>query len=137
MSLVATLETLQKSPLSAADAATVREFQSQFSIDDDDPLVVVLALMVRSQLILGTAPDLLQQKVKETIELHRIALREQAGLLAKELVSDIVSALLQQQKNLEKNLAVIWRVRLIWAGIGAAAAAGLFGLAITLVGLLK
>ncbi|WP_304350780.1 hypothetical protein [Comamonas testosteroni] len=133
MSLVTTLEALQKSPLSAEDANKVREFQNQFQIDDEDPLVVVLALMMKSQLIIDSAPDLLQQKVIETIELHKTNLREQAVLSAKELVSDIAATLLHQQKN----LAVVWRLRLMWAGIGAGAASVLFVLAIVLVGFLK
>lgn len=133
MNLVATLEALKKSPLSAEEANMVREFQSLFEIDDDDPLVVVLAIMIRSQLIIDTAPDLLQQKVTETIELHRSNLREQAVLSAKELVGDIAATLMTQQKD----LGAVWRIRLIWGGYGAGAAALLFGLAIGLVSVLK
>jgi len=133
MTLVSTIEALKKSPLSTDEASMVREFQSQFGIDDDDPLVVVLAIMIRSQIILETAPDLLQQKVIETIELHKTNLREQAVLSAKELVADIAATILNQQKN----LTVIWRQRLIWAGIGAGMATLLFVLSITLVKLIK
>lgn len=129
MSLVTTLEGLKKSPLSAQEASTVREFQNQFEIDDDDPLVIVLAIMLRSQLIIDTAPDLLQQKVNETIELHLTNLRSQANLSAKEIVGDIAATLMGQQKL----LGLDWRQRLIWAAIGAGFAALFFGLAIAMV----
>lgn len=89
MSLIATVERLQKRPLTAAEVETLNEFQRTFQVDDDDPLVVVLAILARSQLALDEAPELLQQKVNETIELHRIALREQSVVIAKELIVDI------------------------------------------------
>lgn len=133
MNLVAHIEALKKSPLTNEEANMVREFQSQFEIDDDDPLIVVLAIMIRSQLIIDTAPDLLQQKVTETIELHRSNLREQAVLSAKELVGDIAATLMRQQTALGE----IWRLRLIWAGVGAGVAAVLFVMAIGMVSVLK
>lgn len=86
MSLVTTVEALQKRPLSPSEVASLNAFQKQFDIDDDDPLMVVLALMARSQIIVDSVPDLLQQKVTETIELHRTLLRDQATLIAKDLI---------------------------------------------------
>lgn len=133
MSLIASLEALKKSPLSAEEANMVREFQSQFEIDDDDPLIVVLAIMIRSQLIIETAPNLLQQKVNETIELHKTNLREQANLSAKEIVGDIAAALVRQQSN----MSAVWHIRLIWGAIGAGIATLLFGLAIVAISVLK
>ena len=133
MNLVETLEALNKAPLTTAEAASVREFQTQFQIDDDDPLVIVLAIMIRSQLILGSAPDVMKKMVMETTELHRTSLREQAALSCKEIVGDVASALLSQQSK----MAVVWRLRLIWAGLGAGAATLLFVLAIALVKFLK
>lgn len=127
MNLISTLEKLKQAPLSAEETKIIKEFQSQFQIDDDDPLVVIVAIMMQSQLIIATAPDLLRQKVIETIELHKTNLREQAVLSAKEIVGDIAATLLQQQKN----LIVIWRQRFIWAGIGAGTTVLIFILAIT------
>ncbi len=57
----------------------------------------------------------LQQKVIETIELHRTNLREQAVLSAKELITDLSALLLSQQKS----VAAIWRQRLSWFTTGA------------------
>lgn len=86
MSLVTTVESFTKRPLSAADVASLTAFQKQFNIEDDDPMMVVLAMMARGQIIVDSAPDLLQQKVTETIELHRNVLRDQATLIAKDLI---------------------------------------------------
>jgi hypothetical protein len=118
--LVSALETLKGSALTADEIKMLEEFQRQFSIADDDPINVVLAMMVRSQLILNSAPDLLQQKVNETIELHRTNLREQAIISAKELISDLSAALIAQQQDLSAR----WRTRAIWycAGMGTSGA---------------
>lgn len=89
MSLTSVVEALQKRPLTVEEVSNLNEFQQMFDIDDDDPLIVVLAMMARSQLIVETVPQLLQQKVTETIELHRNVLREQAGLIAKELIAEL------------------------------------------------
>lgn len=89
MSLITTIEALQKRPLTADESTTIKNFQKAFDIEDDDPLIVVLALMSRSQLILESMPTLLQQKSSETIELHRTVLRDQSVLIAKELISDV------------------------------------------------
>lgn len=89
MNLKQAMEVLQKRPLSAEEAALLSEFQRLYSIDDDDPLIVVLALMAQSQLLVQTLPDLLQQKAIETIELHRTLLRDQAVVIAKELIQTL------------------------------------------------
>lgn len=89
MSLVSTIESLQGRPLSKEETASLAAFQKHFHIDDDDPLIAVLAMMARSQLILESAPELLQQKVRVTIELHQQVLREQAVLISKELIEDL------------------------------------------------
>lgn len=105
MSLISTIETLQKRPLTADESASIKSFQKSFDIEDDDPLVVVLALMSRSQLILESMPILLQQKSNETIELHRTVLREQSVLISKELISDVAQHI--DAANLK------WKARLI------------------------
>lgn len=117
MSLVSNVEALKKQPLTAEEVAMLQEYQRQFHLDDDDPLNVVLAMMARSQMIVETAPTLLQQKVEQTIELHRTNLREQAVLSAKELIADLSALLLSQQKD----VSTIWRQRLGWFGAGAVA----------------
>lgn len=119
MSLITAMEALKKQPLTSEELQMLQEFQRQFDLDDDDPLNVVLAMMARSQIIIETAPDLLQQKVAETIELHRTNLRDQAVLTAKEVISDISRLLLAQQRNDTSNLSVIWRQRLYGFAVGA------------------
>ncbi len=119
MSLVSAFEALKKQKLTPEEAAMLQEFQRQFSVDDDDPLVVVLAMMARSQLIVETAPTLLQQKVLETIELHRTNLREQAVISAKELIADLSALLLRQLKDVSAQ----WRQRLYWFAAGSGAMA--------------
>lgn len=122
-SLIASVEALKKQPLTPEEVATLQEFQKQFDIDDDDPINVVLALMARSQLIIETAPALLQQKVVETIELHRTNLREQAILMAKQLVSDLSTVLVSQQTT----ASAIWRQRGYGFAAGFVAATALMG----------
>jgi hypothetical protein len=120
MSLIAAVEALQKRPSTPEEVATLQEFQKQFNLDDGDPIIVVLAMMARSQMIIDTAPNRLQQKVEQTIELHRTNLREQAILSAKELIADLSAALLSQQKNMSS----IWRQRICWFASGAASMLG-------------
>lgn len=106
MSLITVIEKLQKKPLSALEAAPILEFQKEFEVDDDDPLVVVLALMARSQLILENVPNLLQQKVTETIELHRTVLRDQAVLISKELIKELAQHIEHvNSKELARHIA--------------------------------
>lgn len=89
MTLVSAVEKLQKRALTPAEITALNDLQQLYKVDDDDPLVVVLALMARSQNILESVPDLLQQKVVETIELHRTLLRDQAVLISKELIGTL------------------------------------------------
>ncbi|ART61491.1 hypothetical protein CBP36_21225 (plasmid) [Acidovorax carolinensis] len=118
MTLVSSMEALKKQPLTPEEINMLQEFQRQFDLDDDDPLNVVLAMMARSQIIIETAPDLLQQKVAETIELHRTNLRDQAVLTAKEVISDISRVLLDQHKRDASSSSAIWRQRLYGFGSG-------------------
>lgn len=115
MSLITVIEKLQKKPLSALEAAPILEFQKEFEIDDDDPLIVVLALMARSQLILENVPNLLQQKVTETIELHRTVLRDQAVLISKELIKELAQHIEHvNSKELARQIDLVnksWKLR--------------------------
>ena len=99
MSLATTVEILQKRALTPSEMANLQEFQRHFKLDDNDPLMVVLAMMARSQLIVETVPDLLQQKVTETIELHKSVLRDQAVLISKELIKELTHQILAANAN--------------------------------------
>lgn len=110
MSLESIIESLQKRSLTKEEATSIGEFKSHFNIDDEDPLVVVLALMARSQLILESMPNALEKKANETIELHRMALRDQSVLIAKELISVLAENL--DKKNIKHSIN--W---LLYAGL--------------------
>lgn len=111
MSLASIVEKLQKTPLSPSSVLSLNAFQKEFNVEDDDPLIVVLALMARSQIIIESAPDLLQQKVVETIELHRNVLRDQATLIAKDLITVVAG-------EVEKVAYKKYKTRaLVYAGI--------------------
>ena len=100
MNLVATVTELSGRVLTSDEVFMLSKFQKKFDIEDDDPLVVVLALMAQSQIILSSAPDLLQQKVVDTIELHRNLLRDQAVIISKELIQVLA------ESNSKKTLDV-------------------------------
>ena len=104
MSLVSIVEALQKKPLGADEVTALNDFQRKFDIDDDDPLMVVLALMSRSQILIESVPSLLQQKVNETIELHRTILRDQAVLISKELIADLAKEI----EAVNANWRMVW-----------------------------
>lgn len=118
MSLVTAMEALKKQPLTPDEVNMLQEFQRQFELSDDDPLNVVLAMMARSQMIIESAPDLLQQKVSETIELHRTNLREQAVLTAKEVIADVSRVLLDLSRRDSSSNSLLWRQRLYGFGAG-------------------
>ena len=115
MNLCNAVEALKKEPLTAKEAETLQEWQQQFALADDDPIIVVLAIMARSQLIIEGAPDLLLQKVKETIELHKTNLREQALLTAKDLINDLSVVWLSQQNG----AMAVWKQRAYGFAAGA------------------
>lgn len=89
MSLEKSVEILLGRPPTIDERDTLTELQNLHHIGDDDPLVIVLAMMARSQLLFQVLPDILQQKALETIELHRTTLREQSVLISKELITTV------------------------------------------------
>lgn len=125
MSLISTMEVLLKRPLVNEEVANLADFQRLYSIGDDDPLIVVLAMMARSQIMVSTLPDLLQQKATETIELHRLVLREQSTLIAKELITTLA-------QNIE-SANVDWKVR--WLRYVACFVCGAIAAAIVFIAL--
>lgn len=89
MSLVETVEALEGRELTRAERENLHKFEQAFDISEGDPLIVVLAMMAKNRLMVDGLPDLLQQKAKETIELHQQTLREQSTLIAKELLASL------------------------------------------------
>ena len=100
--------------LTNEEITSLSNFQRINQIDDNDPLITVLALMARSHLIMGTLPVQLQQMVKETIDLHQRTLREQSTLIAKELVLTVAQDIQAAHTD--------WKTR--WIRYGFAYAAG-------------
>jgi hypothetical protein len=86
MSLAESLSALEGRPLTKEEHEWCRRFEQTYEINDDDPLIVVVAMLVKNQLLLNQAPELLQQKARETIELHRQTLVEQSTLIAKQVL---------------------------------------------------
>lgn len=115
--LVSTLETLMKRPLTPEEIGNMAEFQRLNEIDDTDPLLVVLAMMAKNQLIVEALPELLQQKALETIELHRQTLRDQSTLIAKDLITAIA-------QNIESAAIERW-IRYTGCFVGGAVFAAL------------
>lgn len=108
MNLVLTMEALMKRKLTADEVGQLADFQSMFKVQDDDPLLVVLAMMARAQIITETIPNLLQQKALETIELHRTVMREQSVLMSKELIDTIAKNIRSASLEL-KSEKLSWR----------------------------
>ena len=86
MNLPETMAALTGRALTESERDSLYRFEKQFEINEDDPLIIVLAMMAKNQLTAEQLPDLLQQKTKEIIEVHAQTLREQSTLIAKELV---------------------------------------------------
>ena len=115
--LVSTLEALMKRPLTPEEIGNMAEFQSMNGNHDTDPLLVVLAMMAKNQLIVEALPELLQQKALETIELHRQTLRDQSTLIAKDLITAIA-------QNIESAAITRW-IRYTGCFVGGAVFAAL------------
>jgi ABC-type Fe3+-siderophore transport system permease subunit len=104
-SLFEAVRVLHGRDLSEVEKESLIRFQKIYEIGDDDPLVVVLAMVGAHRILLESVPDVLFQKAMEAIELHQLTLCEQSTLIAKELIitlsQHIKSAMEQEQ----------WKVR--------------------------
>ena len=89
MSLASNVESLIRRKLTADEAMRMSDFQSLFNIANDDPIIVVLAMMAMNQIAADDLPEQLRKHAIETIELHRIVLQEQTLLISKELITTI------------------------------------------------
>ena len=89
MTLAKTIEALDGRTLSDVERASLHKFEQMFEIGEDDPLIVVLAMMAKNQLSVDQLPERLEKAAKVTIEMHQQTLREQSTLIAKELVVSI------------------------------------------------
>jgi hypothetical protein len=90
MTLAANVASMFGRPLSKDESEALAKFQKSFEIDDQDPIIVVLAMLATNRLYMQELPALLQQKVVTTIELHQQTLRDQSTLIAKELIGTVV-----------------------------------------------
>lgn len=103
------MESLQNRPLTTEERDALHRFMDQYEINDDDPLIVVLAMMARNQMMLDGLPEVLQQKAIAMIELHQQTLREQSTLIAKELIVSI--------SNIVAETAVGRKLRIAWIAL--------------------
>lgn len=85
-SLAESVRVLQGRELTAEENESLTKFQKIYGIGDDDPLVVILAMIGVNRILLESVPELFHQRVLETIKLHQQTLREQSTLIAKELI---------------------------------------------------
>lgn len=83
--------------LTTEDVKNLNSFQRIYGIDDEDPLIVVLAMMGANRIMLESFPLLMQQKALETIELHKQTLGEQSTIIAKDLISVIAHDIMRKQ----------------------------------------
>lgn len=109
MNLPDTVEGLLGQSLPKEERDALHRFMDQYGIDDDDPLIVVLAMMARNKAMLDGLPDLLQQKAVATIELHQQTLREQSTVIAKELIVAV--------GNIVAETAVGKKLRTAWIAL--------------------
>jgi hypothetical protein len=90
MSLVESVKILAGGrELTVQEATRLAKFQKFHGVDDSDPLIISYALMARNELLNDSLPGLFQEKVNETIELHRQTLRQQALVVAQELLIEL------------------------------------------------
>ncbi|CAG0992589.1 hypothetical protein RHDC4_02605 [Rhodocyclaceae bacterium] len=125
MNLADTMEQLYNRPLTAEERTVAHRFQDMFEVADGDPLIVVIAMMAKSQMVAETLPDLLLQKAKETIELHQQTLRDQSTLIAKELIVSV--------GNLAAETAVGRKLRVAWIALAFTGGFILGGLVVRLL----
>lgn len=89
--------------------------RDQYGYDDNDPLVVVLAMMGAYQIMTEEIPLKLAAAAKETIEVHQQTLRNQSMIVAKDLVGTIAGLIHASSRSLQNRTIDV----LIGCGIGA------------------
>lgn len=89
MTLAGNVASMFGRALSNEETDALTKFQDSFEINDEDPIIVVLAMLATNRLYMQELPALLQQKAVTTIELHQQTLRDQSTLIAKELIGTI------------------------------------------------
>ncbi len=103
--LVENLEILFGHPLTPEEAQALIKFQNFNEIDDSDPLLAVIVWAAKSHLILEEFPNRLQKEINYAIELNRSVLREQANVIAKDLILNIALGLEQSNKYRKFDMA--------------------------------
>lgn len=125
MNLVESVQMLVGRELTVTEATSLAKFQKAHEVDDSDPLIIVYAMMAKNQLISDSLPGLLQEKVNETIELHRTVLREQAIVVSKEVITELARNIETANVNMKARWMRYSVAFLIGALMGGAFAAGI------------
>ncbi|MBN9424491.1 MAG: hypothetical protein BGO63_11325 [Candidatus Accumulibacter sp. 66-26] len=86
MSLVDAIKSLLGRDLSEADMKDIAQYQKVFEISDEDPIVVVLAIISAYRIAIQSMLDEWEKKIMLLIELHRQTLQEQSSFVAKDLI---------------------------------------------------
>jgi hypothetical protein len=86
--------------------------RDQYGYDDDDPLVVVLAMTGALKIMMDELPERLKKASEHLTEVHQITLKNQSAIIAKDLVG-IVAEHIHAAGRTRKG-------RLIDAALGAA-----------------
>lgn len=118
-SMEAAAERIVGRPLTGDERKMFIELRDQYGYDDTDPLVPVLAMLGAFTLLVKELPDEIRKAAAETIELHRVGMREQTALIAKETVSVVAEQILATGRS--------WRGRLVDASLGGFVVAVLVG----------
>ncbi len=86
MNLVDAIKSLLGRDLSEADMKDIAQYQKVFEISDEDPIVVVLAIISAYKIAIQSMLDEWEKKIVVLIELHRQTLQEQSSFVAKDLI---------------------------------------------------
>jgi hypothetical protein len=76
-------------PLTDADRQMLIRLRDQYGYDDNDPLVVVLAMTGAIKIMAEEIPEKIRAASKETTELHMAVLRDQSMLVARDVVGSV------------------------------------------------
>jgi hypothetical protein len=125
MRLTKIVEELQQRPLTQDEHGILKQFQEQFDIDDDDPITVVLAIMLANKITLDSIPKSFFDQTTNTIELHQQLLRDQSILISKEIISTVSTNILAGAEKMKsahypENRRKTWLNNVAWLAIGMA-----------------
>lgn len=106
MSLVSAVQDFVGHELTGAEATSLAQLQQAYNLDDEDPIIVVLAMLGANRVMLEEAPHALKNVSMQMIELHRQTLLEQSKYTVKSLISVVAQELNETNKTYQKMWAI-------------------------------